>query len=253
MNWPAWYTFMKAVCAHPNMSPAHRLVLICLGLCYNIKTGRCDPSVQTLMVGTGFTRRTVQEALAEGEKVALILRDIGGGRNHTSQYKLVSQETAHAGAPISTETVHHGAPLTAETAHQRAPIIAETAHGDARNSAPRRAKQRTSVRPNNKNIEENREEKLMCHSNGASMNGVDNTYAFEGQVIRLLPAQLKKWQGAYPDIPNIAAELQHADDYYAGHPPENGEWFHRVSAWLKRENGKWVEKRRAADRERDSW
>jgi hypothetical protein len=140
----------------------------------------------------------------------------------------------------------------AETAHQHAPISTETAHGDARNGAPRRAKQRTSVRPNNKNIEENIEEGAL-RANGASKNGADKSYVFEGRVIRLLPAQFKNWQEAYREIPDLTATLRCADDYYAEHPPKDGKWFFPVSRWLEKENSKAAEKRQAAERERHSW
>jgi hypothetical protein len=91
-------------------------------------------------------------------------------------------------------------------------------------------------------------------ANGADiLRGADKKYAFEGSIVRITTAQLENWQRAYPDLPDVLAELQAADDYYSQRPPPDGKWFFPVSRWLKNENAKRVERRRAAERERDSW
>lgn len=61
-------------------------------------------------------------------------------------------------------------------------------------------------------------------------------YAFVGRVIRLKPNDFERWRTSYPHIPDIIAELQAADDYYAENPPRGGKWFFAVSRWLKRAN-----------------
>lgn len=57
-------------------------------------------------------------------------------------------------------------------------------------------------------------------------------YRFQGAVIRLDEKQFETWRKAYHAIPDYAAELTRADDYYASHPPPDGKWFFPVSRWL---------------------
>ena len=66
-------------------------------------------------------------------------------------------------------------------------------------------------------------------------------------------AQLDKWRASYPYIPDLEAVLQKADDYYAENLPPEGKWFFRVSRWLEEENAKHAERRKAAERQSDSW
>lgn len=94
---------------------------------------------------------------------------------------------------------------------------------------------------------------LKSSHNGNSLNGAEKKYAFEGQTIRLSPAQIEKWRVAYPALPDIEAVLQSADDYYTEHPPADGKWFFRVSRWLAAENGKRADKQRQIERANDSW
>jgi hypothetical protein len=63
-------------------------------------------------------------------------------------------------------------------------------------------------------------------------------YAFEGTTIKLTEHGLRRWQIAYPGIPDLRAELQKADDYYTENPPKDGKWFFPVSRWLANENAK---------------
>lgn len=61
-------------------------------------------------------------------------------------------------------------------------------------------------------------------------------YVWEGRVIKLKRADYDRWKHAYPAIPDFAAALQAADDWYAENPKPNGKWFHAASGWLKNEN-----------------
>ena len=88
---------------------------------------------------------------------------------------------------------------------------------------------------------------------GIENKGAIKNYAWQGQIIRLSQAQLDKWRASYPYIPDLEAVLQKADDYYAENPPPEGKWFFRVSRWLEEENAKHAERRKAAERQSDSW
>jgi len=72
-------------------------------------------------------------------------------------------------------------------------------------------------------------------------------YAFEGRIIRLEQADLNKWKQTYSSIPDIAAVLQTADDYYSENPPKDNKWFFPVSRWLQKEHDLWGEKARAVN------
>ena len=60
------------------------------------------------------------------------------------------------------------------------------------------------------------------------------TLVFKGRVIRLKTADFAVWRERYHHIPDLMAELQKADDYYAETPPKDGKWFFPVSRWLAR-------------------
>jgi hypothetical protein len=76
-------------------------------------------------------------------------------------------------------------------------------------------------------------------SPGAKKNG--SSVAFQGEVVPALTAeQVERWRKAYPLVPDIMAELQACDDFYATNPErlKGREPFWVTSAWLKRENAK---------------
>ena len=58
--------------------------------------------------------------------------------------------------------------------------------------------------------------------------------SWTGRVIRLTTEDLDQWRTNYPNVPDLEAELQKADDYYADNPPPNGKWFFPVSKWIER-------------------
>jgi hypothetical protein len=58
-------------------------------------------------------------------------------------------------------------------------------------------------------------------------------YAFVGRVIRLTSRDFERWRRTYHTIPDMTAELQSADDFYARlEPEERKHWFHRCSKRL---------------------
>lgn len=62
----------------------------------------------------------------------------------------------------------------------------------------------------------------------------DYNYAFSGFVIRLKPADLSRWQKAYPKV-DIMAALQSRDDWLKDRPEdERKKWFQSTSSWLSR-------------------
>ena len=93
---------------------------------------------------------------------------------------------------------------------------------------------------NHKPITNNQEKKVV---------GAAAPYAFAGKVIRLTPADFAKWKKTYHAIPDLVAELEVADAYYAAQPPKN--WFYSVSNWLKREHAKQVKAEQEARDERN--
>ena len=79
--------------------------------------------------------------------------------------------------------------------------------------------------------------------------GADAPYAFDGKVIRLTHADFAKWNKTYHAIPDLRAELEVADAYYADKPPKK--WYYSVSNWLKREHAKLVKAEQEARDERN--
>jgi hypothetical protein len=94
---------------------------------------------------------------------------------------------------------------------------------------------------------------LKSSHNTKSLSGAEKRYAFEGNLVRITPAQLEKWRVAYPALHDIDAVLQSIDDYYSENPPADGKWFFRASRWLAAENTKRADKQRQAEGANDSW
>jgi hypothetical protein len=146
------FGWQQSVLACPKLTATQKNVLTRLALFHNIKTGRCDPSIETLANGAGVTRRAVQKALAAGEALGFILRKLGGGKYVTTRYELSlpPAETLNAGAPFR-ETVNR------ETVNRKTLFDGETLNDGAQNPERRDAKPRPAVHPN---IEGNKKENI---------------------------------------------------------------------------------------------
>jgi DNA-binding transcriptional regulator YhcF (GntR family) len=110
------FEWQQDVLANPQLTPTQKNVLTRLALHHNVKTGRCDPSVETLAAGAGVAKRTVQNTLARAEAIGLIKRALGGGRTLTNSYSLIlpQEKTMHCAAPFSAERVHDETPFETE-------------------------------------------------------------------------------------------------------------------------------------------
>lgn len=72
-------------------------------------------------------------------------------------------------------------------------------------------------------------------------------YGFVGKLGRITSEQLNQWRKAYVHVPDIVAEIQAADDYYAAHPPKpDAKYFWLYSSWLKRTNDQRADKAKPA-------
>ncbi|MBX3504439.1 MAG: YdaU family protein [Parvibaculum sp.] len=83
--------------------------------------------------------------------------------------------------------------------------------------------------------------------------GEPRQMAFVGKVIRLTFADFERWRSSYSAIPDIRAELEAADAYYADNQPKDGKWFFPVSNWLKRENNRHLQQEREERGSRATW
>jgi DNA-binding transcriptional MocR family regulator len=53
---------------------------------FNLDSGQCNPSLETLARETGYTERSVRRALEELEELGLVRRIVNAGRGHSNQY-----------------------------------------------------------------------------------------------------------------------------------------------------------------------
>lgn len=74
----------------------------------------------------------------------------------------------------------------------------------------------------------------------------DGGYAFEGKIIRLNHPDFDRWKKAYPNIPDLRAELTSLDDYFHTDKPKN--WFAAVSGALRKRNNTYRDNQPAAKR-----
>jgi hypothetical protein len=133
------FRWMEAVLAHPALTSAQKTILVRLALYLNIKSGRCDPSIESIAAAVGVQKRAVQMAITTAQALGLLTRHEGGGRSRTNNYSFHLKEPE-----ASTEIPHSGAPF-AETLHS------QTANGGVENGARRGGKPRTAVHPNTEN------------------------------------------------------------------------------------------------------
>src|SRR5262249_2503078 len=79
----------------------------------------------------------------------------------------------------------------------------------------------------------------------------EKSYAFVGKVIRLTTVDHETWRKRYHAIPDLDAELQSLDDFYARNNVGK-EWFHRCSTALGKKHQAAVEKATTTGQRRTS-
>jgi hypothetical protein len=135
------FQWMEAVLAAPSSTFTHaqKTVLLRLALHRNLKTGRCDPSIEIIAAGSALSSRAVQATFVRAEEFGWLTRLIGGGRGNTTSYSL-----RLGGSFASEETLHSDAAFT-ETLH------GQTTNDNAEKGAPPSRKPCTSMHPNTEN------------------------------------------------------------------------------------------------------
>jgi hypothetical protein len=228
----AW---IRPILADPKLGYVAKLVACFLLWYLNRQTRDCFPSYQTIADGIGVNRRTAMRGVTE-LKTRGYLRRQSRGKGQSNLYsptgQVVSRQTLGSVTPDTSTSVTPDT-LTFEIEPLNEPCsrsaLCESADGTQKilkNGAGRTSSPRYTGTP---------------QKNGAR-------YAWEGRVGRLTAPDLERWRKAYSEVaPDITAVLQHADDYYADHPPNDGRWFHRFSRWLEKENHRRLEQRRAAE------
>lgn len=83
------------------VTPTQKLVLFCLADCHNGDTGRCDPSVTTIMQITGLSNRAVATALLdlEGKKHLTVTRERGARSTY------LMHPSSEVGSPLAPKAV----------------------------------------------------------------------------------------------------------------------------------------------------
>ena len=133
------FRWMQEVLAERAFTHAQKVILVRLALHLNLKSGRCDPSVETVAIGAAVKARAVQATIAQAQELGWLIRHEGGGRGNTNSYTLHLKD-----ADVTAKTLHSGAPFV-ETLH------GETVIGGAQKGATRRCKPCTAVHPNTEN------------------------------------------------------------------------------------------------------
>jgi Helix-turn-helix domain len=216
--------WLSRLASDPTLSGSHVTTGVILALHMNAKTRQAWPSIDRIALLTSRSPSTVWRSIGRLKKAGLITVLRGRGRYAPNRYCFV--EPAPKTAPVHTlEPFKDCTAAISKTAPVQSELLIEPLNSS-------RGASRTGRNENK---------------------GAIKNYAWQGQIIHLAQAQIDKWRASYPFIPDLEAVLQKADDYYADNPPPNGKWFFRVSRWLEEENAKHAEKRKAAERQSDSW
>ena len=219
-----WYARLASIPTLPASDLATGLTLM---RHMSWKSRQAWPSLDTIAQLTGRNRTTVWRSIKRLKKAGLITAiRVGRGRYAHNRYSFTLPKDDLKIAPTHTLNPSNGcsgAISMVAPAHKE-PLI------EPLNSS--RGASRTG---------------------GIENKGAIKNYAWQGQIVRLSQAQLDKWRASYPYIPDLEAVLQKADDYYAENLPPEGKWFFRVSRWLEEENAKHAERRKAAERQSNSW
>jgi hypothetical protein len=86
----ARFDWMAEVLADPTLTNGEKVVAMRLALHKNVKTARCDPSIQTIADGVAMGRRNTQYTLSRLEEKHRVKRRVGGqGPRQTTQYELL--------------------------------------------------------------------------------------------------------------------------------------------------------------------
>jgi len=223
------FAWLDQVQADAVISPhAFELAYVLATRFLDRRTDEAWPSQQTLARLLRKSDRQVRRLIKELEAAGHLAVTVSNRQHVSNRYRLIVREDTH----VHPETVQGGqACPPSEAPGWTFPVI------QGGQACPTNPYKRT----------------LKSSDNSKSVRGAEKKYAFEGQTIRLLPAQIEKWRVAFPALHDIEAVLQTADDYYTENPPADGKWFHRVSRWLATENGKRADKQRRAEGTNDSW
>ncbi|MBX9587884.1 MAG: hypothetical protein K2X43_01175 [Hyphomonadaceae bacterium] len=149
--------------------------------------------------------------------------------------------TRTAGRELQDAEANHSSPNEPQFANHSSPVSEESVPSPKRKVSP--------CTPSKENIPlpSGTERKKDSGANApapAALPSACKVYAFEGVNGRITQEQAERWRKAYPAVPDLLAELQACDDYYAANPERlKGKWFFACSAWLLRSN-----KREASDK-----
>jgi biotin operon repressor len=219
--------WLSRLASDPTLSGGDVAAGVILALHLNAVTRQAWPSINTIAQLTARNRTTVWRSIRRLRAAGLITTTrVGRGRYAHNRYGFTSAEDHPKTAPTHALKPSNGC--------TGAISMAAPAHTEP------------LIEPLNSNRSASR--------TGRNENkGAIKYYAWQGLVIHPSQAQLDKWRASYPDIPDLQAVLQKADDYYAENPPPDGKWFFWVSRWLGEDNAKHAEKLRAAERQNYSW
>lgn len=82
--------------SRPGLSACERLVIAIIGQHENLKTGQCNPGIETIANESGLHERAVYRAIAGAERkgAVVVTRAGNGGRNRPNGYQLVPAKAA---------------------------------------------------------------------------------------------------------------------------------------------------------------
>jgi hypothetical protein len=102
------FRWVEAVLADREFTEKQKNILVRIALHYNVKTQRCDPGIERIAASSNASKRAVKATLAVARARGAIATKLGGGRGHTSSYRLLmgwinTAETVNGRAPLSTK------------------------------------------------------------------------------------------------------------------------------------------------------
>ena len=101
---------IKTAVGMNNITPNDRLVWFILAHHRNSKTGRCFPSIETIMKETGLSRSSVKRSKDNLEELG-VLQIIEGGGRFSNNYHLLIYDTEHCLTPVEELDALHESPV----------------------------------------------------------------------------------------------------------------------------------------------
>ena len=221
------WLFLGAVMGDPDLPGSAKSAAYFLLDHLNTRTERCDPSLVGLAERMDMSRQSAIDGIAALIAGGYFERVSGGSRGIRTKYRPCWETVKQALQFQDPETVKQS---TINGKVELAKTVKHTCHETGNLNREETGKENPL----------SGDSKLAPSAESEKTTPAPKKYAFEGEVIRLIPKHFDEWAGVYHGIPDLRAELTALDVWCAKHWREGSrhrkDWYQHVSRLLNKKH-----------------